>query len=197
MFRCERLPSSLPKNALGCILVTVPQIETSDNKVGDNNAAGFVLGVLAVLVEVLLSGFASIYFEKVVKASDEKLTVWDRNFQLALHSILLYVFYGCFERNFVSPSKGPYRPLHDFSMYTWSLVLLGGGGGLLVALTVRVADSIVKTLATSLAIVTSTLASHVLLSGPLDLQMGVGALVVSLAVLNYSFDATPHPVASK
>lgn len=152
---------------------------------------------MAVLVEVLLSGFASIYFEKVVKASDEKLTVWDRNYQLALHSILLYVVYSYIERNLVSPSGVPYRPLHDFSMYTWSLVLLGGGGGLLVALTVRVADSIVKTLATSLAIVTSTLASHVLLSGPLDLHMGVGALVVSLAVLNYSFDTTPHPAASK
>jgi UDP-sugar transporter A1/2/3 len=49
-----------------------------------------LVGFVAVLAEVTLSGFASIYFEKVIKATNVKLTIWDRNFQLALWSIFLY-----------------------------------------------------------------------------------------------------------
>ena len=49
------------------------------------------IGFVAVLAEVTLSGFASIYFERVIKATNVKLTIWDRNFQLALWSIVLYV----------------------------------------------------------------------------------------------------------
>ncbi|KAJ8604527.1 hypothetical protein CTAYLR_000954 [Chrysophaeum taylorii] len=171
--------------ALGCVLVTAPQLSQ-----GATINASFVLGVVAVLIEVTLSGFASIYFEKVVKAADEQLTVWDRNYQLAMHSIILYASYSFFQRNLVL-SEAKYHFLHDFSGVAWTLAFLGGGGGLLVAMTVKVADSVVKTLAVSVSIVTSTLASHFLLGGPLDVPMGVGALVVAIAVLNYSFDATP------
>ena len=152
----------------------------------------------AVVLEVTLSGFASIYFEKVVKTSQEQLSIWDRNFQLALHSILIFLAYSYAERTFFSGEKAraPYRPLHDFSAVAWALALLGGGGGLLVALTVKVADSVVKTLAVSAAIVTSTLSSHFLLDGPLDLPMAIGAGVVALAVMNYTLDATPAPASS-
>lgn len=187
---------ALVQLVLGCVLVTVPQMKGDEQQDG-KFSAGFAIGVCAVLVEVSLSGFASIYFEKVVKAADEKLTVWDRNYQLALHSILLYLTYSFVERNYftdpISRIENPYRPLHDFSVVAWILALLGGGGGLLVALTVKVADSVVKTLAVSLAICTSTLASHFLLGGPLDLPMAIGAMIVALAVLNYSFDATAAP----
>ncbi len=44
----------------------------------------------SVLTEVALSGFASIYFEKVVKSTKEVITIWERNFQLGLfHSLTL------------------------------------------------------------------------------------------------------------
>ena len=174
---------------LGCVLVTVPQ--SRKGSMGDDTNK-MILGVAAVLVEVTLSGFASIYFEKVVKNSDDQLTVWDRNYQLAFHSIILYVVSSFIDRTYFAKDLAPYRPLHDFSHVAWFLAFLGGGGGLLVAMTVKVADSVIKTLATSLAIVSSTLASHFLLQGPLDLPMAIGAGVVSLAVLNYQYDATPH-----
>lgn len=187
---------ALVQLVLGCILVTVPQM-TGVGEEESQLSMSFAVGVCAVLVEVALSGFASIYFEKVVKAADEKLTVWDRNYQLALHSVLLYLVYSFVERNYFTDPRAanlvdvPYRPLHDFSVVAWILAFLGGGGGLLVALTVKVADSVVKTLAVSLAICTSTLASHCLLGGPLDLPMAVGAMIVAIAVVNYSMDATP------
>ena len=42
------------------------------------------VGVGAVVIEVTLSGFASIYFEKVIKTDPLTLNIWERNFQLAL-----------------------------------------------------------------------------------------------------------------
>ena len=50
----------------------------------DSNNPMVVIGIAAVLIEVILSGFASIYFEKVIKLDPLPLTIWERNFQLAL-----------------------------------------------------------------------------------------------------------------
>ena len=41
--------------------------------------------------DVILSGFASIYFERVLKSVEETYSVWDRNFQLAFWSASIYL----------------------------------------------------------------------------------------------------------
>lgn len=75
---------------------------------------------------------ASIYFEKVIKAAGSKLTIWDRNFQLAFHSILLFVAMVAYETltTGVQPGNG----------WTWlsmAVAVLGALGGVLVALSVN------------------------------------------------------------
>ena len=50
----------------------------------ESNSPMVVIGIVAVMIEVTLSGFASIYFEKVIKLDPLPLTIWERNFQLAL-----------------------------------------------------------------------------------------------------------------
>ena len=40
---------------------------------------------------MILSGFASIYFERVLKSVEETYSVWDRNFQLAFWSAAIYL----------------------------------------------------------------------------------------------------------
>jgi len=52
-----------------------------------------LLGTAAVLTEVTLSGFASIYFEKVIKTDPETLSIWERNLQLALWSVPVYALF--------------------------------------------------------------------------------------------------------
>ena len=39
--------------------------------------------------QVTLSGYSSIYFEQMLKMSGERLTIWERNFQLAFYSSVL------------------------------------------------------------------------------------------------------------
>ena len=78
----------------GVLLFSEPIWGDSKNLyTSSNENAVVVVGVAAVLIEVTLSGFASIYFEKVIKTDPLQLTIWERNFQLALvrTTIVLYV----------------------------------------------------------------------------------------------------------
>ena len=139
---------------LGCILVASPAF-TGPKK----SAAAMLqlLGYSAVLTEVALSGFASIYFEKVVKSTHEIVTIWERNFQLGVYSILMYTCIIIYESR-DSPSTLITRvPWSNWSMLTLLVSLLGAGGGLLVAATLKYADSIMKTMAAAGAILLSTL----------------------------------------
>jgi drug/metabolite transporter (DMT)-like permease len=69
--------------SLGVLLFSEPIWNRANAMVVAENFMAAV-GVLAVSIEVTLSGFASIYFEKVIKLDPLPLTIWERNFQLAL-----------------------------------------------------------------------------------------------------------------
>ena len=80
---------------LGCTLVASPTF-TGDKMTKTKEVLLSVFGYAAVLTEVALSGFASIYFEKVVKSTTEVVTIWERNVQLGFYSIIMYsgiIFY--------------------------------------------------------------------------------------------------------
>jgi len=150
----------------------------------DASLSTMVVGYGAVLVEVTLSGCISIYFEKVLKSDDTlKLSVWDRNFQLAFHSIVLYVVVHGMGFGGEDEGEGFFS---GWSMVTVMLAFLGAGGGILVALVMKHADSILKTLAVAGAIVVSTVLGFVLLEGPLTTQMVIGAGAVILAIFSYN-----------
>lgn len=155
-----------------------------------------IVGTVAVLIEVSLSGFASIYFEKVIKTDPLKLNIWERNFQLALGSLPVYMIFIAGEGGGIAGFFG------GWSLVAFLLSLLGAAGGLLVALSIKYGDSILKTLATTGAIILSSLLDHMLLGGPLTPSMMIAGVQVILAICNYTFDADvavktePAPVAS-
>jgi UDP-sugar transporter A1/2/3 len=110
---------------LGCILVASP------NFGGGRPAADIYLQFLgfgAVLLEVVLSGFASIYFERVVKSTTEVVTIWERNFQLAIYSIIMYGSIIVYESN---QSSGK-MSWNNWSLLTFFVAFFGAAGGLLV-----------------------------------------------------------------
>lgn len=153
--------------------------------------ANVLLGTLAVLIEVTLSGFASIYFEKVIKTDPLQLSIWERNFQLAFGSLPVYVVFMMF----TTPSLSHLGA--GWTVLGWAVALLGAAGGLLVALSIKYGDSILKTLATTGAILLSSVLDHLWLGGPLTPAMMIAAVQVILAICNYTFDATPPATALK
>ena len=69
--------------------------------------------------------------------------------------------------------------------------MLGSAGGLLVAFTTKYTDAVLKTFATSGAIIVTAVAGHILLASPLDLPISIGACCTVLSLLNYSEPDAP------
>lgn len=187
---------------IGCILVASPsfnkavdcsrfpeQHEVEERKDAFQN----IVGILSVLLMCLISGYSSVYFEGMLKKSDVKIGVWHRNFQLAFFSVIF--LYGVILYEFLT-SKQSSATSFPIMFEGWTtnavlITLVQSGGGLLVAATLKFADSILKTLATSGAIFLSAVLGKILLNGQLDIFVALGGFSTIIAIFNYSFDASP------
>ena len=78
-----------------------------------------------------------------------------------------------------------------WSVVAGILAFLGAAGGMLVALSIKHGDSILKTLATTGAIVLSATLDHFMLGGPLTSIMCIAGVQVIISICNYTFDASP------
>jgi UDP-sugar transporter A1/2/3 len=169
---------------MGVLLFSEPVWNNADMSVNPDGG-NVALGTAAVLIEVTLSGFASIYFEKVIKTDPEQLGIWERNYQLAFGSIPIYIMFILWDEG------GEVGYFGGWSVVAGVLALLGAAGGMLVALSIKHGDSILKTLATTGAIVLSATLDHLMLGGPLTSIMCIAGVQVILSICNYTFDASP------
>lgn len=144
-----------------------------------------ILGFGAILLMNAISGFASIYFEGMLKKAGERVTIWERNFQLAFYSIWLLV--GIISYEMMDPTVENLTFFRGWTVNTVIISVIQAGGGLLVAATLKYADSILKTLATSGSIVLSAILGKLLLGGYLDIFISLGCASTILAITNYSF----------
>lgn len=145
------------------------------------------LGFAAALGACILSGFAGIYFEKMLKTSD--LSVWMRNIQLSLLSLPLSLITSFANDHAGISEKGFF---FGYDSFVYFLVLLQAGGGLIVAVVVKYADNILKGFATSLAIVLSCMVSIYLFSFQLTLQFSFGTILVIISVFLYGHDPSKN-----
>lgn len=184
--------------ACGCILVTSPGFNKSNSDSIDGsketNIMDTLSGIGACLVMVTLSGMANVFFEKILKRDEIKLTIWETNVQLAFYSWIV-VLLSCLS-NFipVNESNGevqPFRLFAGWSLITVLVVILSAMGGILVAATLKYADAIIKNLAVSGSILLTTFWGYFWLDGIIDLFVLIGCAVTILALFNYAFDTTP------
>ncbi|GAA5909243.1 uncharacterized protein JCM6883_005818 [Sporobolomyces salmoneus] len=170
-------------------------------------------GFLAIFAACVSSGFAGVWFERILKSSSRKgrprptnrreiekeaedkrkpqsSSLWKRNLQLSIPSILftsigVYLSHGgsWWDRGGVGSLWNGFTPL------VWFVVSLQSMGGLLVALVVKEASSIDKGFATSIAIILSTLLSSAFDlgdGGGLNWNFGLGAGLVVCSTVLYS-----------
>ncbi len=78
---------------IGVVLISHESMPKSRSAVAseahERKMTEWLVGMAASLGDVVLSGFVSIYFEKVLKSKSETYSVWDRNFQLAFWSMVV------------------------------------------------------------------------------------------------------------
>ncbi|XP_074055543.1 LOW QUALITY PROTEIN: UDP-galactose translocator [Macrotis lagotis] len=178
---------------LGVALVQVQQAGGSNGSPrpeGQNPG----MGLAAVVASCLSSGFAGVYFEKILKGSSG--SVWLRNVQLGLFGTLLGLAGLWWAEGGAVASRGFF---FGYTPAVWGVVLNQAFGGLLVAVVVKYADNILKGFATSLSIVVSTAASVRLFGFQVDPLFALGAGLVIGAVYLYSLPrtaavATPPPL---
>nr|CAG4645645.1 EOG090X098P [Lynceus sp. MCZ IZ 141354] len=168
----------------GVILVQL--VESESPKSIDGIEQNRLVGFSAALAACVFSGFAGIYFEKILKGSD--ISVWMRNIQLSFLSLPFGLF-TCLVSD--------WKQIHDkgflfgYDAFIWYLIMLQACGGLLVAMVVKYADNILKGFATSLAIILSCIVSIYVFSFHLTFQFVVGASLVISSVFLYSYVPKP------
>lgn len=169
--------------ALGLLVagIALVQLSSTDKGKSSPNLAkqSKILGFGAALAACFISGFAGIYFEKVLKESD--ISVWMRNVQLSLSSLPFGLITHVINSGTLTDL------LKGFDGFVWYLVVLQAAGGLIVAVVVKYADNILKGFATSVAIVISCIASIYIFDFVLTVQFALGALFVIGSIFLYGY----------
>lgn len=141
-----------------------------------------LVGFSAALGACVLSGFAGIYFEKMLKGAD--ISIWMRNVQLSLLS-LPFGLITCYINDHAKISE--HGLFYGYDYFVDYLVVLQAGGGLIVAMVVKYADNILKGFATSLAIIISCIASMYIFDFVLTFQFAVGVTLVIFSIFLYGY----------
>jgi len=138
-------------------------------------------GVIAILGACMASGLAGVYFEKLLKGSG--MSLWARNLQLALYSLLIGVV-GLWQTEGDSSIFG-WNFIRGYSSVVWMAVINNAMGGLLVAVVIKYADTILKNFSTTLSIIATTMVSTLCFGAVLSPLSIIGTAAVIYAVFLY------------
>ncbi|KAK5985620.1 UDP-N-acetylgalactosamine transmembrane transporter, partial [Trichostrongylus colubriformis] len=133
-----------------------------------------IVGFSAVVIACCLSGFAGIYFEKILKDSTP-VSLWMRNVQMCVFAIPSSFAGVMWQDGKVVMENGL---LYGFDWVVWLTVIWYCVGGLSVAVCIKYADNIAKNFATSVAIILATIGSMVFFSFQPSAMFTLGAALV-------------------
>ncbi|NXF28309.1 S35A2 protein, partial [Rhodinocichla rosea] len=140
----------------------------------------YAVGLAAVAASCLSSGFAGVYFERLLKRSGG--SIWLRNVQLG--AVGTAVGLGAMLAA-EGPAVAALGFFYGYNGAVWAVVVNQAAGGLLVAVVVRYADNILKGFATALSILASTAASAHLFGFRPRAPFLAGTAMVLAAVVLY------------
>nr|AKN21637.1 slc35a-1 [Schmidtea mediterranea] len=161
----------------------------SNSKRGNINLSfsGQMIGLLSVLMACVSSGFAGVYFEKILKGSSP--SIWMRNIQLGLFGSVLGLF-GVLVTDWSEIRKSGF--FQGYNWITWIVIILQAIGGLVIAVVIKYADNILKGFATSISIILSSIFSYYILSDFIpNTFFLIGTTFVLIATFLYGY--TPKP----
>ncbi|XP_065206210.1 CMP-sialic acid transporter-like isoform X3 [Planococcus citri] len=170
------------------IVVQFTEVDRSKSR-DDLSANDKVLGYVTGIIAALLSGFAGVYFERILKTTT--LSVWARNLQLSLISVPL-AFLQTFTKDY-SPvrEKGFF---HEYTNIVWLIVVLQTSSGLTVALSVKLADNVSKGYASATAIIVSGFVSVILFHYSVNYLFACGAALVVMSIPMYAISSSSSKI---
>ncbi|XP_017558838.1 solute carrier family 35 member A3b [Pygocentrus nattereri] len=178
---------------MGVAFVQWPSDSAAGPETQELSTGSQFVGLLAVVVACFSSGFAGVYFEKILKQT--KQSVWIRNIQLGLFGLIFGLAGMLAYDGKKVLEDGMFQ---GYNSVSWAVVLLQALGGLVVAAVIKYADNILKGFATSLSIILSTFISYFWLNDfdPTRLFF-LGAVMVIAATFLYGYERKPVVSPSK
>ncbi|KAL8590401.1 hypothetical protein ACOMHN_011615 [Nucella lapillus] len=171
---------SLRWSALVLLTVGVAFVQLPDSSPGEtrSGAGGSTLvGLMAVLVMCLSSGFAGVYFEKILKSSTQ--SIWAKNVQMGLAGVIMTDGSKVSENGF----------FQGYNTLTLIIVIQQALLGLIISMVMKYADNILKGFASAISIILTSIISCILLQ---DLHLSCsflsGTSIVLISALLYNVD---------
>lgn len=162
--------------------------ETAQSTMGNAEEQSIAIGLFFVLIGCFCSGFAGVYFERMMKGpsnasktNQKKPSMWVRNVQLAGFSVLI----GLSVVVVSGGTNGDHPVFQGFTTPVWIMVFNNALGGLCVALVIKHADNILKGFACALATILTCFVSMPLFGFQLSFGFAAGMLVVIGSTLLY------------
>ncbi len=147
-----------------------------------------MVGLIAILSACMTSGFAGVYFEKILKKG-RSVSLFIRNVQLAMFGVIIGLMTVYIKDYDQVMEKGFFQ---GYGLYVYIVIATQACGGLLVAVVMRYADNILKGFATSVSIILATAISAFLFGVPISALFLMGTTLVISAVYIYG----KYPAAS-
>ncbi|CAH8550634.1 unnamed protein product [Schistosoma intercalatum] len=167
----------------GVVLTQLSDVVNSSSEettnIAENN--NLLVGLSSVILACSCSGFAGVFFEKLLKGSHKSVAI--RNIQLAFYGVTAGILTVYLKDGKEISIKGFF---FGYDSVVWAAILIQSLGGLLIAATIRYADNIRKGFATSLAIVLTFILSTFWFDFNPTVLFYVGAILVVVATILYS-----------
>ena len=158
---------------VGVVVVqSTDQAHKSTGREGQNP----LLGSVALAMAAFCSAFASVYFESIVK-SEQRPSLWLLNIQLALFGSVVALL------GVLVNGKGSW--FDGFSPLVWFSIAWQAGGGLVVALTIKHADNVLRCFAQAGAIVVVAVVSAMFFEFVITTPFFLGTVLVVISMFLY------------
>ncbi|KAI4342192.1 hypothetical protein MLD38_026843 [Melastoma candidum] len=161
-----------------CAGCTTAQLNSNSDRVLETPVQGWIMA----LVMALLSGFAGVYTEAIIKKRPSR-NINVQNFWLYIFGMIFNIF-AIFVQDFSAVlNKGFF---HGYSLITVLMIFNHALSGIAVSMVMKYADNIVKVYSTSVAMLLTAIVSVFLFGFHLSLAFFLGSVVVSVSVYLHS-----------
>ncbi|OAY64424.1 CMP-sialic acid transporter 2 [Ananas comosus] len=167
-----------------CAGCTTAQLNPSSDRVLQTPFQGWVMAI----VMALLSGFAGVYTEAIMKKRPSR-NINVQNFWLYIFGVLFNLIAICVQDYDAVMNKGFF---HGYSFITVLMILNHALSGIAVSMVMKYADNIVKVYSTSVAMLLTAVVSVFLFGFHLSLAFFLGSTVVSVSIYLHSI-GKPQP----
>ncbi|CAN6333231.1 unnamed protein product [Urochloa humidicola] len=161
-----------------CAGCTTAQLNPSSDHVLQTPIQGWMMAI----VMALLSGFAGVYTEAIIKKRPSR-NINVQNFWLYIFGVIFNLVAICVQDYDAVMNKGFF---HGYSFITVLMILNHALSGIAVSMVMKYADNIVKVYSTSVAMLLTAVVSVFLFNFHLSLAFFLGSTVVSVSVYLHS-----------